>query len=266
MNLRESQVAMAAALFDVTNLAPALPLFKGDPRAVAQRLAQYRGTLGANREKALAAAYPVLQTLVGPEFFAALSDAYGSAHPSTSGDLNRFGSAFETFLRAFPHVAAYPYFPAVARLEWLLHCVHHAPATPALDAAELSELSLAEIDALQLTLRPVSRLYCASTAAVSVWQAHQTESHAPFPESVDHPEWAVVARPQWKPLVLSLSEAGFTILDAVHQGYCLGDALDRGLEINRDFDFAVNLKAWLEAGLFAATVSSRAIAAASFRT
>ena len=52
MDLRESQVAMAAALFDVTNLAPALPLFKGDPRAVAQRLAQYRGTRGESRKGA----------------------------------------------------------------------------------------------------------------------------------------------------------------------------------------------------------------------
>jgi hypothetical protein len=251
MDLRASQAALAETLLDAATAPAALTLFKGDPLSVARRLALYRGALDANRKKALAGAYPVLHALVGEDFFSALSDAYGAAHPSTSGDLNRFGAAFEEFLQHFPHVAAYSYFPAMARLEWQLHRVHHAPESPALDAASIAALSMQALESAQLHLRPVSRLFHAPTAVVSLWQAHQQDALVPFPDAIDRPEWAVVVRPQWRPLVLALPAAAHAVLEAVARGDCLGDALDRGMAIDAEFDFGSHLKTWLDARVFA---------------
>jgi hypothetical protein len=251
MGLRASQAALAEALLDAAATPAALTLFKGDPLAVARRLALYRGALDANRRKALAAAYPVLHALVGEEFFAALNVAYGAAHPSSSGDLNRFGGAFEEFLQHFPHVAAYPYFPAIARLEWEVHCVHHAPESPALDAASIATLSIPALESARLQLRPVSRLFHAPTAVVSLWQAHQPEALVPFPDGIDRPEWAAVVRPQWRPLVLALPAAAHAVLEAIARGDCLGDALDSGMAIDAEFDFGSHLKTWLDARVFA---------------
>jgi hypothetical protein len=86
-----------------------------------ERFGLYRGNLASTWTKALAAAYPVIAQLVGEEFFAALAREYGRAHPSDSGDLNRFGARFEPFLRCFEHVKDLPYLPDMARLEWQLH-------------------------------------------------------------------------------------------------------------------------------------------------
>src|SRR6478672_806925 len=116
--LADAQQAFSAALFDAADDAPALHAFHGDAGLARQRLALYRGNLTSAWDKALSSAYPVLKALVGAEFFTALARAYGKAHPSEDGDLNRFGASFADFLAGFPHVADYPYFPDMARLEW----------------------------------------------------------------------------------------------------------------------------------------------------
>ncbi len=86
------QEQLARALFDQTKDARALALFKGDCAHAQDGLALYRGNLIATWEKTLSAAYPVLRTLVGEEFFGALTTAYGKQHPSTDGDLHRVSS------------------------------------------------------------------------------------------------------------------------------------------------------------------------------
>ena len=63
---------------------------------------------------------------MGDEFFDGLAHTYGKSYPSDNGDLNLFGAHFAQFLQDFEHVADYPYFPDMARLEWALHRAHYA--------------------------------------------------------------------------------------------------------------------------------------------
>ncbi|WP_081069327.1 DNA-binding domain-containing protein [Burkholderia diffusa] len=63
-----------------------------------QRVGLYRGNARSRWRAALATAYPVLLALVGDAYFDALSLAYVRAHPSGSGDLNRFGDALPAFI------------------------------------------------------------------------------------------------------------------------------------------------------------------------
>jgi len=120
-----------------------------------------RGNLSGTWDKSLSAAYPVLQSLVGTEFFSALTRAYGLACPSQLGDLDQFGARFGDFLRDFVHVAQYPYFPDLATLEWALHRAHYAENATALDPAELAQWSPQLLDDAYLTLSsclPLDRL------------------------------------------------------------------------------------------------------------
>ena len=68
----------------------------------------------------------MLPALVGDDYFEGLSHAYARAHPSRSGNLNRYGDALPTFIDRFEHHARFRYFADVARLEWLLHVAHFA--------------------------------------------------------------------------------------------------------------------------------------------
>lgn len=244
------QAQMAQALLDRGNEAEALALFKGDPTHIQEGLALYRGNLTATWDKTLSAAYPVLRALVGDEFFAALARAYGKQHPSTDGDLHRYGAVFADFLTGFAPVASYPYFPDVARCEWALHRAHFAPASLAIDRAYLATCTPQQLEDMRLRLLPACTLLSSNWAVSAIWRAHQSNHHdgaAPgLPQHIDIADYAVTVRPLWRVDLLTLSVASSTALHCIEQGACLGDAVDRALAIDADFSFATELQQWID--------------------
>ncbi len=246
------QSSFAAALFDGNTEPDTLPLFKGDAQQVQQRFALYRGNLTGNWDKTLAAAYPVLRALVGDEFFAALARAYGKKYPSQDGDLNRFGANFHTFLEHFEHVADYPYFPDMARLEWALHRAHYADGAAAISPHDLAALAPDQIDHARLSLNPVCRLIESPWDVVALWQAHQPGHDMTLPEDTKRASHAIIVRPHWRADILPLSTAAFALLASLQRGETLGAALDAALALESEFDFASNLQQWLRHALFTA--------------
>ena len=246
------QQSFSNALFDAKTEVLALPLFKGNAGLAEQRLALYRGNLTAGWDKTLAAAYPVLRQLVGDEFFTALARAYGKQYPSETGDLNQFGAYFAEFLAGFPHVADYPYFPDMARLEWALHRAHYAPNAEALDAAALARIDAAQLEEARLQLHPACALLSSEWDVVSIWQAHQPGSDSEFPDDPAHASQCIVVRPQWRAEALPLSAASWTTLACLQRGDTLGVALDAAFETDPAFDFGAALQAWLKHGIFIA--------------
>ncbi|MBV8636390.1 MAG: DUF692 family protein [Burkholderiaceae bacterium] len=248
--LERAQSAFADALFDADHEGGALPLFKGDVALAVQRFALYRGNQSSTWDKTLANAYPVLQALVGEEFFAALARAYGKVHPSTDGDLNRFGAHFATFLAGFEHVAEYPYFPDMARLEWALHRAHYADDADALDGPALANLAPQQIDCARFAFHPACSLIASPWAVVELWQAHQPGWESGFPSKLETASFALVVRPRWKAEVMSLTPAAHAMLDRLATGKPLGEALDAALAADPQFDFGAHLQQWLQAGVF----------------
>lgn len=255
MSLAESQSAFAHALFahDATPATP--PLFKGDAALNAQRLALYRGNLAAAWDKALANAYPVLRQLVGEEFFAALAREYGRAFPSQSGDLNRFGDRFDEFLAQFPHVADFPCFPDMARLEWLLHRVHYAAGEETLTAAQLAQLRPEQFESMSLRLQPACQPFASPWAVTSIWQAHQDDEQEHWPQELAVACHALVLRQGWRAMVLPVTPAAHAALAAFDAGAAMGKALDAALAIDAQFDIGMHLQTWLRLGVFAAQSS-----------
>jgi uncharacterized protein (UPF0276 family) len=244
-SLAQSQITFADALFDHQKTAPALSLFKGDTPLTTMRLARYRGNLGATWDKTLAAVFPVLQRLVGEEFFSALARAFGHAHPSESGDLNVFGMHFADFLTTFPHVAAYPYFPDMARLEWALHRAHYAGDAEPLSASDLTQIAPDQLEAVRMSLHPACDLLTSRWSIGLLWQAHQGDAEPVFPAQLDVVSYAAVVRAHWKADVVVLSQSDYMALLALSGGATLGEALDAAFEIDPDFDVASHLQLWL---------------------
>jgi uncharacterized protein (UPF0276 family) len=248
--LQDAQSKFAQALFDARQEPQALPLFKGDAKLVAQRFSLYRGNLVGTWNKTLAAAYPVLQQLVGEEFFGGLTRAYGKAFPSDNGDLNLFGAHFAQFLEGFEHVAEYPYFPDMACLEWQLHRAHYANGSHQVGATDFAALTPEQMDCVSLTLNPACSLIRSDWVVVELWQTHQTGMAGAFPAELNKPNYGLVIRPHWKTDLLALTPAAHALLTALVQGEFLGPALDAALEIDADFDFGANLQTWIRLGIF----------------
>jgi uncharacterized protein (UPF0276 family) len=244
------QQAFASALFAPeadTALAASL---KGDVGA--HGLALYRGNLTATWDKTLAAAYPVLRQLVGEEFFSALSRSYGMAHPSNDADLNCFGIHFAQFLADFEHVAEFPYFSDMARLEWALHRAHFAADASGLGAGALGTLRPDQLEAAHVTLHPACSLFASNWAVVALWQAHQGGEDVDFPAQMATRCFAAVARPHWQAELAPLSHAAHAALSMLAEGQSFGVALDAAFEIDSGFDLAAQLQRWLELSLLTA--------------
>lgn len=136
-------------------------------------LAPYRRQALASWRHALAAAYPVVERLVGPAFFAEAADRHAERHPSASGDLHEYGRHFAAFLAGYPHAAGLPYLPDVARLEWALHEAAFAAEAAPLDFARLATLDHPGRDAVVLEWHPAVRILASGHPIVALWEANQ---------------------------------------------------------------------------------------------
>jgi uncharacterized protein (UPF0276 family) len=247
-SLAARQSMIGEGLLDGASDGAAVALISSD--APAQRLGIYRGNLFANWAKGLAAAYPVVQQLVGDDFFSGLARAYGKAYPSQDPDLNRFGERFPEFLASFEHVAEFPYLPDMARLEWALHQSFYAPDDPALDPADLAGVPPEQVEALTLPLRPSSALMRSEWSVAKLWLAHQHGGPA-FPAQMGQESLALVVRPLWQPQLVELPPAAFAALSSCARGETFGAALDAAFAVDEDFDVASQLRQWLALGVFA---------------
>ncbi|NPT40630.1 DUF2063 domain-containing protein [Paraburkholderia sp. 1N] len=210
-----------------------------------QRVALYRSSVRANRRTALASAYPVLLALVGEAYFDALSVAYARAHPSQSGDLNRFGAAIPAFIETYEQAPRFRYFADLARLEWSLHLAYFAADAKVLTQPEWAALRPEDLLDAKLAVHPACALIVSRYAVAEIWSAHQPGGS--FPVDLDSPTYALVVRPQWQPYVLVQCTAAHAAFDALQRGATLNEALDLAFAIDAEFDFTSQLRAWITA-------------------
>ena len=102
-SLRELQAAFACAILEQDPSTIDGSVCGGNGR---ERLSVYAGNVYHNLREALRAVYPVVGKLVGERFFDFAANRYIHDHPSQSGDIQRFGYTFPTFLEHFPPAAS----------------------------------------------------------------------------------------------------------------------------------------------------------------
>jgi Putative DNA-binding domain len=186
-----------------------------DGRLRDRGLAAYRANAAEIAERALAAAYPVVQQLLGEESFAALARALWRHQPPQAGDLALWGDGLAHFLsNAAARARApdaldvsdapdaldvsdapdalgvsdapvaldvsdatdVPYLCDMARLEWALHlAARAADATPVQGLQLLGESDPAQ---LFLQLAPGTALVQSQHPVFSIWWAHQSAGPA----------------------------------------------------------------------------------------
>ncbi|MCG5071929.1 DNA-binding domain-containing protein [Paraburkholderia tagetis] len=135
------------------------------------RLSIYRNTASGVLANALRLAFPAVRRLVGDEFFEGAAHLFCSAEPPQSAWLDEYGAAFPAFLARMPQMAAMSYVADVARLEWQVNGVLHAPDIAPLDLARLAQLDEAALGTLRLAPHPAARLLRCESPADRVWRA-----------------------------------------------------------------------------------------------
>jgi len=172
-----TQADFSAALLD-----PCLPCPAGlcsangaDP---ASRFLVYRNNVQGSLINALADSYPVVQQLVGEEFFRGMASIFIQQQPPHSPLMSRYGDGLADFIDAFEPAAEVPYLADVARLERLRTRAYHAADAATVSAQQISA-ALADpqtLVELNITLHPSLHLLDSAYAVVSIWAAHQQDA------------------------------------------------------------------------------------------
>lgn len=189
----------------------------------ARRFAVYRNNVLHSLSRALVSRFPVVERLVGADFFAAMAPVYIAADPPKTPMLFQWGSGFPRFVARFPPLSGLPYLRDVARLEWLRGQAWHAA-----DAAPLPPAALAQAAGnplrLRFTLHPSVALLRSDHAVVSIWQANQPGVDPPSLNPLI-PETALVLRDRNDRVpVVPLDPGEAMLLDILIAGGTLGTA------------------------------------------
>ena len=240
--LAAQQAALLAALWDGPPAAQALaPLLQPSWQ---RGLQVYQANGQALAERALAAAYPVLQQLLGTDSFAELARAFWHRRPPQHGDMNRWGADLAVFLQADAQLQDDPYLADVARLEWALHSCSMAADVEA-DPASYARLLSEDPSTLLLRLAPGCAVLPSAWPTLSIVQAHRLGTgleEAGRRLRAGHAETAVLWRAGLQPQLRAAHAGEAALLQALNQGQTLGNALDAALTQAADFDFS----AWLQ--------------------
>jgi hypothetical protein len=212
------------------------------------RIAIYRNNVFSNYRKALAATFPVVQALVGRAFFGAAVEAFVRAHPSTRGDVNRYGGDLPRFLAGYLPARDLPYLADVARLEWAIDQAGIAADADPLDLDALAAVPQGKLPELRFRLHPSVRLLRSAYPILSIWQANQPGHED---ERVDLGAGGgalLIARGAAGVGVQRLTPATHAFLRTLAADLVLEQALERALAADAAFDLREALGSHVAAG------------------
>jgi hypothetical protein len=218
------------------------------------RLAIYRNNLREGFRKALASEFPVIERLVGEDYFRQLALSFMAEYPSRAGDLYPIGQPFAQFLRRRFENTQYAYLPDVATLEWAYQQSLVAADAPSFDPAVLRDIPQEACGQLRFTLHPACALVRSPYPLVRIWAVNQPDSAGG--EVIDlssGPDFVLIRRAAQGVQMRRIAAADFAILDAFSQGGSLADALESAYAADRDFDLGEALRRFVGLGVLAGT-------------
>lgn len=248
--------AFAAALRDGRVPIPGgLAAPEGAP--VADRFAVYRNNVHASLVDVLVDRFPVVQALVGVEFFRAMARAYVRGQRPRDASLFRYGGSFPAFVAGFEPARGLPYLPDVARVENAWHESWGAADTVALALGDLIAVPPEQLVLASFCAHPAARLLRSPWPVGSLWLAHQaTEPDLAALEW--RPQSVLITRPQAAICVQCLPAGAAALAAGLLEGATLDQAFSAALDEDAGTDAREALRTLTDAGAFRAIFVSGA--------
>ena len=247
LSLAHVQSAFAEALLATS--APVPLAVRGAARRKAERrFAVYRNNVLAGLTSALAARFPVVQRLVGEEFFREMARLYVTREPPRSPLLMHYGETFAAFIDGFPPAAPIPYLGDIARLETARGRAYHAADAVPIDPTAFAALPPNRLAGMGVTLHPSVAIIASRHPIYSIWYANQDMDRY-VPIAPWGPEAALVARPDLDVAVQRLPAGGAAFLTALSKGSTFAEAFMLAAEADERFDPVANLSLMIHANI-----------------
>lgn len=219
------------------------------PAAIAMDV--YRNNYRGNLHDALTGAYPVIEQLVGRDFFRHMTRQFIEQHHSRNGNLHHYGTEMAGFIATFEPAQELTYLPDVVALEWACHCAYFADDAATLDIGKLAQLLPEQYPDLILITHPSCHILRSNYPIVAIWQAHQPGAPDDFHIDLAGGSClALVIRKDDVVLVNKLSSADAEWLSSIQAGITLGVVTADTLDSHPDFDLQTCLSNLVSLGVF----------------
>ncbi len=214
----------------------------------ARRFGIYRNNVVTGLGKALRNRFPVVEKIVGEEFFAAMARVFVTEQPPRSPLLATYGDNFPAFIAAFEPAREIPYLADLARLEAARTAAYHAADATPVDADRFAALDSQLVGSMLIDMHPSAEIVRSPYPIVTIWAMNSGEQElAPIADW--RGEDALVARPCFEVEVRRLLPGGAAFLLALAAGRPLGEAAEAALADDPDFDLSCNLAGLIGSGL-----------------
>jgi hypothetical protein len=219
--------------------------------APAIRFEVYRNNVHSSLVNALAEAYPVVQRLVGEEFFRAMAADFVRVELPTSPLLLEYGEGFAAFIDAFEPVAGLPYLGDIARLEWARQQAYHAAEAEPLQAQRLSDVEPTQLGDLRLQMHPSLRVCESRWPVLDIWATNARDVCVRAIDLDAGGQQVLIVRPGAQLTEQLLPAGGAQFLAAIAAGKTLAESAETALTGAADFKLAGLLKLLLQTGALA---------------
>ena len=220
----------------------------GQPAA--KRFAVYRNNVTVSLIEAMAESFPVVQKIVGEEFFSGMARIYVRQNPPKNPILMFYGEDFPDFLGTFEPVRHLAYLPDVARLELLRRQAYHAADAELMPPDALAGITPEKLPNIVFQFHPSVRILQSIYPVLSIWEWNNEADENKRKPLPGHGEGCLITRPDQSVEMRRLPPGAGDFLEDVKSGRALGEAAERQVG-NSEFDLAANLAGLLESGAFA---------------
>jgi hypothetical protein len=214
------------------------------------RLEIYRNTVQASLTDVLATAFPVVNRVVGADYFTHLARLFVVRHPPRKAQLSEYGAGFPSFI-AQDDSHGLPYLADVARLEWARGMAYFAGDDPHLDPADLVRVD-GDLTDFVFVLHPATTRIHSAFPVVTIWDVNQPHNAAVPTMDMKQSETGIVTRPSMQVATRCISPGDSAFIDSLAKGETLSVAAEAALDCEPGFDFQNALHLHLENGTFTA--------------
>ncbi|MCP5072946.1 MAG: DUF2063 domain-containing protein [Rhodobacteraceae bacterium] len=215
----------------------ATPAGLTDPkgRPAGKRFDVYRNNVVFSLLDAMETAFPVVQKLVGTDFFRAMAGIYVRKYPPKTPLLMFYGEDFPDFLAGFEPAQKLGYLPDVAGLELARRISYHAADSTTVSADVLGKVAPDAMMQARLTLAPAMQVLSSRYPIASIWEFNMIEGAAkPKPGG----QIVLITRPKLDLDMQVVSPATGAFLQSLQNGRSLSDAHDAATAREPGFDLA----------------------------
>lgn len=209
-----------------------------------QRLQIYHNNVYSILTRTLEQTYPLIQNLVGDDFFRLIAKEYIINYPSRSGNVNDYGNYFDNFLAEFEPTKHLVYLPEVTQFEWTCHELATAADHTPFDMGDLSNIPSDEYINLTFVLNPACRVMKFHYPILDIIDLCQSKHNENVDIDAGGADLLLIRRTNQIALV-PLSGSDYLFLSFLQEGKTLSEIIEIVTASDPTFRLHEKLPAWI---------------------